>query len=274
MTALQDASAGPVFQPLKDDYAKTFELGGKNSKSRKPYDTGEPAIQLLSPGARLPPTARQPGSQAAAVTNCHQQPASQPAAVTGCNQQPDSTQLLQTGTSTAGPASQPQRCSTNCDNMTQLQPAFWCYTRCSPGYRLPGLLLPHYLGHWLLAYRSAPAVCAADSAFFWAAGANTSGITGAWLDIAREVRLAAHVLPPVALLHVVLASCGPHSMQAASCLCTTCSLHTSQSTLVMCCRQCICVHCTLARTLLQFSQLGPITRHSLPWRCRRLKTAP
>jgi hypothetical protein len=30
--------------------------------------------------------------------------------------------------------------------------------------------------------------CAADSAFFWAAGANTSGITGAWLDIAREVR--------------------------------------------------------------------------------------
>lgn len=31
---------------------------------------------------------------------------------------------------------------------------------------------------------------AADSAFFWADGANTSAITGHWLDIAREVRSA------------------------------------------------------------------------------------
>jgi hypothetical protein len=37
---LQDASSGPVFQPPKDDYAKTFELGSKNSKTRKQYDTG------------------------------------------------------------------------------------------------------------------------------------------------------------------------------------------------------------------------------------------
>jgi hypothetical protein len=32
-------------------------------------------------------------------------------------------------------------------------------------------------------------VCAADSAFFWADGANTSAITGHWLDIAREVSM-------------------------------------------------------------------------------------
>lgn len=33
---------------------------------------------------------------------------------------------------------------------------------------------------------------AADSAFFWADGANTSAITGHWLDIARQVRQGHH----------------------------------------------------------------------------------
>ncbi|WIA08243.1 hypothetical protein OEZ85_007688 [Tetradesmus obliquus] len=35
----KDASAGPVFQPAKDDYAQTYELGSKASKTRKQYDT-------------------------------------------------------------------------------------------------------------------------------------------------------------------------------------------------------------------------------------------
>lgn len=36
----KDPSKGPVFQPPKNDYAKTYELGAKNSKTRKQYDTG------------------------------------------------------------------------------------------------------------------------------------------------------------------------------------------------------------------------------------------
>jgi hypothetical protein len=37
--------------------------------------------------------------------------------------------------------------------------------------------------------RKLPACCwPAESAYFWADGANTSAITGHWLDVAREVR--------------------------------------------------------------------------------------
>lgn len=49
MSPPQDASAGPVFQPAKDDYAQTYELGSKASKTRKQYDTGGPASQPASP---------------------------------------------------------------------------------------------------------------------------------------------------------------------------------------------------------------------------------
>lgn len=42
----KDPSKGPVFQPPKNDYAKTFELGSKNSKTRKQYDTGENCVRV------------------------------------------------------------------------------------------------------------------------------------------------------------------------------------------------------------------------------------
>lgn len=37
---------GPVFQPPKNDYAQTYELGRKDSKTRKQYDTGEYDLNL------------------------------------------------------------------------------------------------------------------------------------------------------------------------------------------------------------------------------------
>lgn len=35
-----DPAKGPVFQPPKNDYAKTYEFGAKKSAKRKQYDTG------------------------------------------------------------------------------------------------------------------------------------------------------------------------------------------------------------------------------------------
>jgi hypothetical protein len=71
-----------------DDYAKTFELGGKNSKSRKPYDTGGPASQ--------------PASQPASSCHDWHHAASKQAAVMTGTTQPASKQL-----SCLAPATQP-----------------------------------------------------------------------------------------------------------------------------------------------------------------------
>lgn len=37
---------GPVFQPPKNDYTQTYELGRRDSKTRKQYDTGEHHLKL------------------------------------------------------------------------------------------------------------------------------------------------------------------------------------------------------------------------------------